>query len=603
MLSILTASVIVFLLSNMLIDQEIETNKRTSRQKIKKTAQTQAKANTNHHTNTNANTNANTRSDRESEISPHTTHTSPSQTHTSDDDQNIIETLEWTLSRSPSPFYENQVSKNLDFVEDEAQRSSYEWLKNQNFMVSQTLDLAAQEVALFYEKHQKLPPSRFLYFFLESYGATLWGVQQSIQLSEGGAFDWQKSMSSFLQKYQSKSEKDWIGTAYLKIGDQHALVILTAAHKIELPATQKKVNLDENVLIKAKIPLEFQKPYMIVSKPDGSFFEIKVDELAQSTQQLKMAQKNKNGQQIAIEYLFDLPGKWDIEIMGENTFGPQPLCQLSFYVQSSIPKKMIGKIYEKEKIPSADDLQAIQKLEQKAMDLLNLDRSKFGLPALIWDPKLSMIATAHSEDMKQNHFFGHHSPQTGSLRDRLKNAQYRNISGGENIAYHQNLNEAQMGLMYSIGHRQNILSKDFNKIGIGLAFEKDHLYLTQLFSKEAPIYQKSDYPELIQKVFSKINQQMKAKKKKKIELSSKLNQVVNWRIKEDLAPKKILDYAKQQEIYGKLFLNILFISEIDQFELPSHLKQSDFEEIGIAIHQSLKVGEADLKIVLLARGD
>jgi hypothetical protein len=50
-------------------------------------------------------------------------------------------------------------------------------------------------------------------------------------------------------------------------------------------------------------------------------------------------------------------------------------------------------------------------------------------------------------------------------------------------------------------------------------------------------------------------------------------------------------------------LNILFISEIDQFELPSHLKQSDFEEIGIAIHQSLKVGEADLKIVLLARGD
>lgn len=591
MLSVLTTSVIVFLLSSWLVDQE--TNNRLNRKKTKISAQNQTKSKTK----------SKTKSHDESNRSLNTASLGTSQNHIRDDEQNIIETLEWTLSQAPSAYYENQVPKNFNFVEDDAQRVNYEWLKNQDFMVAQTLDLAAKEVALFYEKHQKLPPSRFLYFFLESYGATMWGVQQSIQLSEGGEFDWQKSILSFLQNYQHKSEKDWIGTAYLKIGNQHALVILTAAHKIELPPTQKKVNLDESVLIHAIIPQEFQKPYMIISKPDGSFFEVKVDELVQSTKQLKRSQKSKNGQQIAIEYLFDLPGKWDIEIMGENTFGPQPLCQLSFYVQSNLPKKMIGKIYEKEKIPDPDDLQAIQKLEQKAMDLLNLDRSKFGLAPLIWDPKLSMIATAHSEDMKQNHFFGHHSPQTGSLRDRLKNAQYRNISGGENIAYHQNLNEAEMGLMYSIGHRQNILSKDFNKIGIGLAFEKDHIYLTQLFSKEAPVYRKSDYPELIQKVFSKINQQMKSKKKKKIELSSKLNQVVNWRIKDDLAPKKILDYAKEQEIYGKLFLNILFISEIDQFELPSQLKQSDFQEVGIAIHQSLKVGEADLKIVLLARGD
>ena len=96
---------------------------------------------------------------------------------------------------------------------------------------------------------------------------------------------------------------------------------------------------------------------------------------------------------------------------------------------------------------------------------------------------------------------------------------------------------------------------------------------------------------------------MKSKKKKEISSPKKLNQVVNWRIQEDLPPKQILEYAKQQEIYGKLFLNILFISEIDQFELPSHLKKTDFQEIGIAVYQSLKVGEADLKIVLLARSD
>jgi uncharacterized protein YkwD len=54
---------------------------------------------------------------------------------------------------------------------------------------------------------------------------------------------------------------------------------------------------------------------------------------------------------------------------------------------------------------------------------------------------------------------------------------------GENLAYAPNLELAHTGLMNSEGHRANILSPDFNKVGIGI--EDGGVYglmVTQVFS-------------------------------------------------------------------------------------------------------------------------
>lgn len=54
---------------------------------------------------------------------------------------------------------------------------------------------------------------------------------------------------------------------------------------------------------------------------------------------------------------------------------------------------------------------------------------------------------------------------------------------GENLAFAPNLELAHQGLMNSPGHRANILSSDYYKIGIGIAQSEDYgLMITQVFS-------------------------------------------------------------------------------------------------------------------------
>ncbi|KKR88441.1 MAG: SCP-like protein extracellular [Candidatus Gottesmanbacteria bacterium GW2011_GWA2_41_12] len=50
----------------------------------------------------------------------------------------------------------------------------------------------------------------------------------------------------------------------------------------------------------------------------------------------------------------------------------------------------------------------------------------------------------------------------------MKNAGIFYTEAGENLAFAPNVNIAHAGLMNSPGHRANILSPDFGKVGIGV---------------------------------------------------------------------------------------------------------------------------------------
>lgn len=120
--------------------------------------------------------------------------------------------------------------------------------------------------------------------------------------------------------------------------------------------------------------------------------------------------------------------------------------------------------------------------EQKALNLLNQDRKNNGLPALTADPALSAIARAKSIDMRDKNYFAHHSPTYGSASDMLKHFGYKFTSVGENIAHHATIEKAQVAFMSSDGHRRNILSSAWTKVGIGVAIDRNgYPYVTQLF--------------------------------------------------------------------------------------------------------------------------
>lgn len=122
--------------------------------------------------------------------------------------------------------------------------------------------------------------------------------------------------------------------------------------------------------------------------------------------------------------------------------------------------------------------------EQSAGNLLNSDRQRYQLPPLTLDPELCRIARIKSEDMRDNQYFAHTSPTYGDVREMLDHFGYDYAAASENIARHATIEKSQAALISSPGHRRNILSAGFTRVGIGVALDENgYVYLTQIFCR------------------------------------------------------------------------------------------------------------------------
>jgi len=122
--------------------------------------------------------------------------------------------------------------------------------------------------------------------------------------------------------------------------------------------------------------------------------------------------------------------------------------------------------------------------EEKLMNLINLDRQAHGLAPLAADPELSRIARIKSEDMRDRGYFAHESPTYGRARQMLERFGYEFLGCGENIAHHATVEKAQAAFMSSEGHRRNILSAVWDRVGVGVCYDANgFVYATQIFAR------------------------------------------------------------------------------------------------------------------------
>ncbi|OGH15875.1 MAG: hypothetical protein A3C30_03545 [Candidatus Levybacteria bacterium RIFCSPHIGHO2_02_FULL_40_18] len=108
------------------------------------------------------------------------------------------------------------------------------------------------------------------------------------------------------------------------------------------------------------------------------------------------------------------------------------------------------------------------KSEDAMLSLVNLERSKRGIPLLISDGSIREVARAHAKDMLERGYFSHYTPEGLSPFDRLEMARISYAFAGENLAFAPDVEIAMDGFMKSPGHRENILSPNFKKGGIGV---------------------------------------------------------------------------------------------------------------------------------------
>ncbi len=106
--------------------------------------------------------------------------------------------------------------------------------------------------------------------------------------------------------------------------------------------------------------------------------------------------------------------------------------------------------------------------EYRMLELVNKERLNQGLNALVMDFEIREVARAHSRDMFNRSYFSHINPDGLDPFDRMKAGGIEFTAAGENLALAPDVELAHTGLMNSPGHRANILSPDFNRVGIGV---------------------------------------------------------------------------------------------------------------------------------------
>jgi uncharacterized protein YkwD len=125
--------------------------------------------------------------------------------------------------------------------------------------------------------------------------------------------------------------------------------------------------------------------------------------------------------------------------------------------------------------------QNVAELRLALLRLVNEERIKNHLPAVLVHPALQKSAQTFAEQMIREGFFGHISPSGETLRDRMHRSGYyedpqfiacrcaEKFLLGENLAIGQKTPaEVMESWMESSLHRSAILSPDFEHIGIGV---------------------------------------------------------------------------------------------------------------------------------------
>jgi len=114
------------------------------------------------------------------------------------------------------------------------------------------------------------------------------------------------------------------------------------------------------------------------------------------------------------------------------------------------------------------DISVDSSAEQKMLLLINNERASKRLKSLVFDETLAEVGRNHCSDMFKRGYFSHYTPEGASPFDRMVSAGINFNYAGENLALAPNVDLAMQGFMQSPGHKANILSANFNRIGIGV---------------------------------------------------------------------------------------------------------------------------------------
>jgi tRNA-binding EMAP/Myf-like protein/uncharacterized protein YkwD len=169
-----------------------------------------------------------------------------------------------------------------------------------------------------------------------------------------------------------------------------------------------------------------------------------------------------SGERFAAPVRFDAGGRWRVEVVGSGPRGPEVAALLTVRCGAAAPDD--GDAAADPPDP-ADDRAA----EARVVSAINALRERQGLPPLEPSTAVAEVARRHSAAMLSTGILAHRLPGSDGAGERLRRARVPFALVLENVAKGPTAMAAHRLAEESPAHRQNLLSRDATRIGVGIA--------------------------------------------------------------------------------------------------------------------------------------
>ena len=247
--------------------------------------------------------------------------------------------------------------------------------------------------------------------------------------------------------------------------------------------------------------------------------------------------------------------------------------------------------------------------------LLNADRAAHKLPPLKYDERLAEIGRAHSSDMRDHGFFDHVSPTYGNLENRVDRAGYRNLVARENLAEAPDVTKAEVSLLASPHHFENMMATDVTHVGIGLVpggvKEPSNLTITQVFAKPGKAETATEAKAAVQAVIRRTRQE---KNLPSAVPNARLTAYAEEHLRASLNDSGDLDVESIGNSIAKLLakapipgikgvsVGSQVMVDSSQFQVPSALLREGPRPFGLAVGEASPAGKRPVLKVLVVVG-
>lgn len=176
-------------------------------------------------------------------------------------------------------------------------------------------------------------------------------------------------------------------------------------------------------------------------------------------------------------FAVDQAGAWVVQVLATVSTGPRPVLEAMVFAGSTPPSH-----YVQTPAPGEDAGQGAKDNAEAIFRMLNAARAEEGFASLMRDEALDELARMHTEQMIKAKMIGHDVGQ-GDLRTRINAKGLRVKLAGENLASAKTQEQAHRVLWASPSHRDNMLYRDFRRVGVAALQGTDgHIWVAQVFS-------------------------------------------------------------------------------------------------------------------------